>query len=177
MTFLEGRVTKLRPMELADLDGPYACWINNQAADHFSQHALFPQNIDDLRRFYDGLRANRNVLHLAIEDAGSGQHVGNISLQNIDWINRRAEFAILLGHPEAAGKGLATEASSLLLNHGFRRLNLKRVWLGVNAENQKALNLYKRLHFREEGRMREHIYSQGRYVDIVMMGLLREDFQ
>src|SRR2546425_219615 len=91
--FLSGQHVSLRPLDRADLLGPYLEWINGQAADAFTDHARFPTNADDLSRYYESLRGNRSIIHLAIIERAEGRHIGNVSIQAIDWIVRRGEFA------------------------------------------------------------------------------------
>ncbi|MBN2752918.1 MAG: GNAT family N-acetyltransferase [Rhodospirillaceae bacterium] len=176
IAFLSGTKVTLRPLERRDIDGAYPSWLNDQNSDRYTEHAIFPRNIDDILRYYEGLRTDRSILHLAIIARENGHHVGNVSLQSIDWVSRHAEFAILIGEEEARGKGFGTEAIHLTLDHGFNRLNLNRIWLGVNAENTTALTLYHRAGFKKEGLMRQHIIREGRAFDMIIMGLLASDF-
>ena len=65
----------------------------------------------------------------------------------------------------------------LLLDYAFRIRNFRRVWLETHATNERAIRAYKACGFIEEGRMREHIWLAGRFVDNVIMGVLREEWQ
>ena len=65
----------------------------------------------------------------------------------------------------------------LLLDYAFRLRNLRRVWLEVYADNERGIRAYKSCDFVEEGRMREHVWLEGRYVDNVIMGILREEWR
>ena len=51
------------------------------------------------------------------------------------------------------------------------------VWLEVHGANERAIRAYRACGFVEEGRMREHIWLAGRFVDNVIMGILREDWE
>ena len=66
------------------------------------------------------MRGSRSALVLAMVLREDDRHIGNISLQAIDWIDRSAEFAILLGDRTAWGKGYSKEAAYLICLHGFR---------------------------------------------------------
>ena len=57
-----------------------------------------------------------------------------------------------------------------------RLRNLRRIWLNVNSDNERAVRSYKAVGFVEEGRQRQHVWSNGRYIDLVCMGLLREEW-
>jgi RimJ/RimL family protein N-acetyltransferase len=62
------------------------------------------------------------------------------------------------------------------MEHGFAELNLNRIWLAVLADNVRAERLYRSLGFREEGRLRDAQYKRGRYLDVILMALLRREF-
>lgn len=81
-----------------------------------------------------------------------GVYVGNIYLTDID--NETAEYHIFIGNKDYWGKGVAKQASCLLLKYAFSVLNLKSVHLSVRKENIVAVKLYEKLGFsaeREDG--------------------------
>jgi RimJ/RimL family protein N-acetyltransferase len=101
--------------------------------------------------------------------------VGCTYLLGISWVHRSAEFAIMIGHKEHWGRGLGTRATQATLDHAFRDLQLWRVWLHVNHDNQQARRLYERVGFLHEGTLRSAAYKNGRYVDVDVMGILASD--
>jgi RimJ/RimL family protein N-acetyltransferase len=174
--FLYGEKVLLRPLESSDIDGPYSEWINDQRADMFTEHAQFPHPRESLESYRTNRSGSEECIWLAIVDRQTGLHVGNIELTQIDWVHRKAVYAIVIGDVSVHGKGLGYEASLLLLRHAFGKLNLNRVELGVHEDNLPARRLYKKLGFVEEGRHRSAFLRQGRYSDIVIMGLLAHEF-
>jgi len=104
------------------------------------------------------------------------RHVGNIALQEINWVNRSAEFAILIGDRTAWGNGYGRDAARLLLDHGFNALNLHRVHCGTFEDNETMQRLALYLGMREEGRRREAAFKDGRYVDILEFGVLGNEY-
>jgi ribosomal-protein-alanine N-acetyltransferase len=111
-------------------------------------------------------------LVLAIVAREGDVHVGNIGLHRIDWQNRCAEYGVVIGERDFWGRGIGTEATRLICRHGFDRLGLHRIWLGVFATHEVAIRMYERIGFKVEGTMREEILRDGRYLDKVIMGLL-----
>lgn len=109
-----------------------------------------------------------------IADAASGKYLGQCDLMMIDTIARKAELAIVL-LPEARGRGIAREAVQMLVRYAFDTMNLNRVFLKCAAANERALRLYEKCGFCEEGRLREDLFIEGRYVDCVLLGRLRSD--
>lgn len=177
IAFLSGERVILRPLEAVDIAGNYARWINDQAADVFTEHARLPWSIADLQRYAEAQRGIRNALHLAVIEKASGVHIGNVAIQGIDWMARRGEFVILIGDVQHQGKGFGREAASLIIDHAFKRLSLNRISLGVRADHVAAIGLYRSLGFQDEGRLREHGIDDGRPVDALLMGLLRREWR
>jgi RimJ/RimL family protein N-acetyltransferase len=64
-----------------------------------------------------------------------------------------------------------------LLEYAFRLRNVQKVWLTVNSDNERALRSYERCGFVEEGRLRKQVWNNGRYIDLVYMGVLREEWE
>jgi RimJ/RimL family protein N-acetyltransferase len=106
--------------------------------------------------------------------------IGTTSLLQIDWRNRTAEYGrLMIGDANYRGKGggFALEAEVLLMRHAFDSLNLHRVWGHVLDYNERVMNLHHKVGFKEEGRLRDHIYKNGCYYDIIAIGLLAEEFK
>lgn len=94
----------------------------------------------------------------------------------IDHRVRKAEFAILLGDRSVQGVGLGRELTRFALRYGFQEQNLSRISLDVLESNERAIRLYHALGFKDEGRLRQAQYKNGRYLDVVLMAVLREEW-
>lgn len=121
------------------------------------------QNRDKAKRF-------------AIIDATDGRMIGTTQLTGIHAINQSAEFSIVIGEKEYWNKGAGHTASRMLLDHGFRDLNLQRIYLTVLVRNTRAVHLYEKLGFVREGILRRSIYKQGLFEDQVFMSVLKEEY-
>lgn len=174
--FLEGRRVVLRGITRKDFKGSYFDWLNDGEVTRYLQSGLFPNTPEKMSGLYDSIVKNQDVLFLAIADKKSGKHIGNIKLGPINWVHRFSEYGILIGEKKFWGKGVCREATELLLNHAFRRLNLHRVRLGVVRENVSALESYKKIGFKIEGRAREQFRVDGKYHDVIFMGILDREF-
>ena len=95
------------------------------------------------------------------------------TLFNVDHVARRAMLGITIGDKACWGQGYGREAVHLLVDYGFRHHNLHRIWLEVHGRNRRAIGAYCACGFVEEGRLRQHVWSDGAYDDLVMMGILR----
>lgn len=174
--FLVGRLVYLRGLERQDISGRWFQWFNDPDVTQYMVSGAFPNSAESLTEFYETVVKNKDDLVLAIIERTTGLHIGNTGLHRIDWINRVAEFGIVVGEKAAWGKGYGTEATRLIVRHGFRRLNLHKISLGVHADHASAIHVYERVGFRQEALMREEIYRDGRYYDKVLMGLLHDEF-
>jgi diamine N-acetyltransferase len=106
-----------------------------------------------------------------------GKVIGSIGMHHRDQRSRVSAFGIGIYDPAYVGQGYGREAIDLFLDWAFRIQNYQRIWLTTWSINQRAIRCYQALGFVEEGRQRRQIYVDGQYVDAVMMGLLREEWE
>jgi RimJ/RimL family protein N-acetyltransferase len=114
-------------------------------------------------------------INLAICLNQANQHIGNIYLQNIDWVARHAEISIFIGDKEYRQKGYGQKAVEILTEYAFSELGLKRLYLFVLEENIPAIKTYKKCGFSEEGKLRNHVFKQGKFKDLLVMGLINKN--
>jgi RimJ/RimL family protein N-acetyltransferase len=170
--FLKGERVSLRPILESDLTEECRDWFNDEEACRYNSHHRFPNYDEDMRAYYEETLRSHDHLVLAIVENETDKHIGNVSLQNIDHIARSAEFAIMIGAASARGKGIGKEAMSLIVSHGFKELNLHRIYLGTSDDNVGMQKLALSLGFREEGRLRDHSFKNGKFHDGLCYGLL-----
>lgn len=108
-----------------------------------------------------------------------GRLIGTCGLKYWSWDqqNGTAELAISILDPAYVGQGYGREAINLLLDWGFRIQGWRRIWLDALAINERAIKAYRACGFAEEGRLRQHDWYNGAYVDVVIMGQLRTEWQ
>jgi RimJ/RimL family protein N-acetyltransferase len=175
--FLVGEKVMLRPLEGADLEGPYLEWLNDYEVTRFLETGTAPVSRAALQRYVDTVTQARDVVMLAIVEKESGVHVGNVKLAGIHPLHRRADLGIMLGDKQRWGRGYGRETVALMLGYGFDRLNLNRIYLGVDVDNVAAVKIYEDLGFKIEGTQRQHLFRDGAYRDRHLMGILREDYR
>lgn len=110
---------------------------------------------------------NKSV-YFAIEEIETREFAGYTSLRNINYVNLNCYFGIVL-LPEKQGRGIGKEATELIIQFGFKNLNLHKINLEVNCENLNAINLYRKLGFIEEGNLKQQFYFNQRYYDVMLM--------
>jgi [ribosomal protein S5]-alanine N-acetyltransferase len=174
MNFLEGKKTYLRPLEKEDIKGNYRKWFNDQEVCLHNTHGVFPVTTVDLEKYLDS--AVQDKLALGIFDAKSHDHIGNVSLQQIDWVSRNAEFAIIIGEKKYWRGGYGKEVANLLIYHGFIRMNLERIYCGTIESNKAMQKLAESMLMKKEGVRRGAFFVKGKYIDIYDYGLLKKEY-
>ena len=175
--FIAGRHLYLRGLESRDINPRYVRWLNDPEVNIFMATRRFPTTLEGLQGFYEKIKADSNALYFAICLKKDGTHIGNVKLDKIDWISRVAEFGILIGEKGQWGHGCGSEAAYLITKHGFFQLNLKRITIFLTEENAGALKCYERAGYQREGILREAVFLNGQYRNVVAMGQLKGEFQ
>jgi RimJ/RimL family protein N-acetyltransferase len=174
-SFLGKRTIALRAFAHGDLDA-YRRWLDDPKVTEFLEMGARPTRDADCEAFWRLANESDDAIVFAIVERKTGAVVGTCGLYLIQWICRRAQFNILIGEPAAWDKGYGSEAARLILGYAFDKLNLNSVQLGVNADNKRAIRSYEKVGFVHEGVRRQFVYRNGRYYDMVMMSVLREDY-
>jgi ribosomal-protein-alanine N-acetyltransferase len=172
--FLEGVSIVLRILTETDVQGNYSKWLNDPEITEFNSHGRFPMTIDKLKQYVRNSNESGTALVLAVVNKNTHEHIGNISLQAINWIDKNAEISFLLGEKKYWGKGIMYEAGSMLIKHGFDILNLHRIYCGTSFDNKGMQKLAEKLGFIKEGVRKEAMFKKGKYLDVVDFGLVRK---
>lgn len=174
--FLVGERIYLRSLSQEDCSGAYLQWFNDEQVCQFNGHHYFPYTFAEATAYVASVNESRRDFVVAIALRDDDRHIGNVALQNIDFISQCAEFAIVIGDKECWGQGFAQEAGRLILDHGFLALNLHRVYCGTTENNLAMRRLAEYLGMKEEGRRREAAFKNDRYLDVVEYGVLKNDY-
>lgn len=107
--------------------------------------------------------------------ADGGVPIGDVGFLGIHRVGR-AELSIAIGEKPYWSRGYGGDAICTLLRFGFGELGLRRVTLIADADNLRGIACYARCGFRQEGVLRAHRLRYGQPLDMVAMGVLREEF-
>jgi RimJ/RimL family protein N-acetyltransferase len=173
----KGERVALRSMNRDDL--PRLCEFNNDVEVELAGGGdpPLPQSLARLEAEYDQKIASggRDGAAFAIE--ADGKFIGQCALFDFDAFNHTCQLGITIGDKAYWGKGYGREAVRLLLDYAFRLRNVRKVWLTVNGTNDRAIRSYRACGFVEEGRQRAQVWSNGAYIDLVYMGVLRDEWR
>jgi diamine N-acetyltransferase len=178
-----GERIRFRAIERNDLP-TFVKWINDPDVKH-GIGIYLPFSLVDEEEWFDNMNKRPAVEHnLAIEvrettlqREETWKMIGNCGFFNHDQRNASAEFGIMIGDKNYWNQGYGTEAVRLLVMHGFQTINLNRIYLRVLETNPRAIRAYEKAGFIHEGRQRQADFREGRYIDLLVMSILRSEFQ
>ncbi|MDI7246620.1 MAG: GNAT family protein [Bacillota bacterium] len=161
---------------------PIQRWVNNENITRYLSFPLFPQSAEQTAEFPDRQLHRRGapdegIFVIALKDDPKLEYIGAVGLHNIDYRNRHCELGIVIGREDLLGKGIGREAIQLALGFAFNFLNMHKVNLRVFEYNERGRRCYLKCGFREEGRIREQRFYDGRYWDEIIMGMTGDEFR
>ena len=174
--FLIGKYVYLRPLEKEDIDMGYYHWINDPDICKFNTHHRFPVTKENLVEFIESLNNTQDKMVFAVTSNKTQQYVGNASIQNINYINRCAEIASIIGIKGHDGLAYTLESYELLIDHAFNNLNLNRIYGGTISPHIVGQKIMELLNFQKEGVRRQAMYKHNQYYDLIEYGLLKEEW-
>jgi len=173
---LTGALVRLRPLVADDAADMFASLADQEIMRLTGTHGtLTLEQVQTHCEQVPGRADRADYIIESIEHPGMAQ--GEVVLNEIDFDNHIASFRISLYGSDRFSKGMGTEATRLMLNFGFDILNLHKIELEVYAFNPRALRVYRKVGFVEEGIRRDALLWEGERVDAIMMGLLRTEYR
>lgn len=166
---LKGENIILRPLKMSDVPR-FIKWLQDPTVNKFTLRRKV--GLKEERKWIHGLKKDKNNLTFAI-DTKNGIHIGSINLYLVK-LDNNAIFDIFIGDKNYWDKGYGTNASKVIIDYGFRKLNLHKIFLDVYEYNKRAIRLYKKLGFKIEGAQRENILYNGKFYDKILMGILKK---
>ena len=171
---LKGRNVRLRPPCDGDADVRFSLGTNAEISEMYgiNKEDIKPVTREGAARWVQLFAERPYAWVIEI----NGVFAGEIRLDNVNALDKRATMAIGISNPALLGKGFGTEAITLLLKHAFGDMGLHRIGIRVLAYNKRAIRAYEKCGFIIEGRERETAYVSGSWHDDIMMGLLDREF-
>lgn len=173
--FLRGERIDLRTVEKDDIE-----FLKNNINDpkvrkDLGQHT--PYNRDKGEEFVENIADEKeDQVRLLITDSEDEERIGMISLFRVNKNSGNAEIGLWIT-PEHQEEGFGTEATKLIVEFGFDELRMHRMYARVFDDNPKSINIWEKLNFKKEGIMREASFKDGKYVNILIYGILKKEWK
>jgi len=162
---------KLRLVDEQDLDFVRELRQDPEVVKYLGSFILLNQ--EKQIQWFKSLINDKSKMYLILED--DNEKFGYVRITKIDYIHR----SVCVGgdiHKDCRGKGLSSKMFELIFDLCFNKMNMNRVWLFVLETNERAIHIYKKNGFVEEGRQRKAIYKDGKYLDYIMMSILKDEY-
>jgi RimJ/RimL family protein N-acetyltransferase len=166
----------LRAFEKEDLDTVLR-WVNDEEVTrNLSDALIYPLSRADEIKWLESVSvANPREKVFAIETLDR-ELIGSVGLHTVNWVERKAELGIMIGEKQFWGKGYGSDSMREILRIAFEKMNLNRVYLRVFENNSRAVRVYQKCGFQQEGVLREDHYTGGRYYNTLVMALLKQEY-
>ncbi len=176
---LKGNSVLLRPVNRSDISY-FLKWFNDPEVIQYLVMYLPMTEMGEEKWIEEiGTTRARTDAFFVIEAVGSegNKVIGTIGLHGISPKDHYATFGIAIGEKDYWSKRYGTEATRLIIKYGFEQLNLHRISSSAFSFNERSIRLHNKVGFKEEGRQRESIFKNGKYHDMVIFGLLRDEWK
>jgi len=173
---IRGERVYLRPGERSDIPN-FVRWLSDGETTSFLSMRA-PMSVAMEEKWFDDMLTHqgKDAYHFVICMLEDDRPIGTMALFGIDYVNGHAGIGISIGEKALWGRGLGTDAMFAILDFGFGMLRLERLWLEVYDFNKRARRSYDKCGFVLEGVERHGVFKQGRYVDVELMSMLRDEW-
>jgi diamine N-acetyltransferase len=180
---IQGEHIRLRRNERADISN-FVAWLNDPEVRRYLSFIMPVSMAYEEQWFERMLKLPAAEQPFAIEirkpfperETDAWQMIGNCSFMDVDQTARSAEVGLFIGDKSCWNKGYGTEVMRLLLRFGFGTLNLNRIFLRVDEANKGGIRAYEKAGYVHEGRLRQAVYRDGQYRDLLIMSVLRSEW-
>jgi RimJ/RimL family protein N-acetyltransferase len=173
-----GKIVRLRAVESEDWQ-TFFRWFQDTDFDRLTDSLIFPFSSEAVKKWATELALTQDPkddeFRWVIENP-NGEFVGTINTHTCDRRNGTFQYGVAI-RCEHWRKGHATEAIGLVLKFFFHEMGYQKVNVHSYAFNEGSIALHHKLGFREEGRLRSMLYSEGKYHDWIMLGMTRREFE
>ena len=171
---LQGTKCSLRPLSREDI--PHLMKLVNDIKPRETLRNVLPMTGSHIERMIEIMERCPYPTSIIFGIETDGKLIGLTSLDKINWISRNAYISIAIYDTTFWGRGIGEETTRLLLEYAFEYLNLYKINLEVYEYNERAIKLYKKIGFKEEGRLRKNNLRHEERHDVIIMGITAEEF-
>ena len=151
-------------------------WMNDfQVTDYTGRSGQITTIVRE-KEWLENSAKNTENRNFNIIESKDDKLIGTIGLEHFNWIERSAVLGIFIGDKDFRSNGYGTEAIKLLLEYGFRYLNLHSIRLNLLSINERAHKCDLKCGFKDTGRSRENVFLNGKYYDLMHMDILENEF-
>lgn len=163
---------KLHALEKEDLPFIHQLYNNAQIMKYWFEEPYY--SMAQLEENFNDSKHSEKTRQFILKR--NANKIGYIGFYNIEWIHRKAEFGIMID-PNEQGKGYANVAMELAIDYAFSILNLHKLYLVVDQENEKAIHIYKKAGFHVEAKLKDEYFINGSYHNTIIMSIFQHEYK
>ncbi|TAE30391.1 MAG: N-acetyltransferase [Candidatus Kapaibacterium sp.] len=171
---LQGNHIYLRLLTPEDVGNDYVSWMNDSEITQYLESRWSAYTLETVRAFVKAMCDSPKDFLFGMFLNATNQHIGNIKIGNVNAIHRYGDVGLIIGDKASWGKGIASEAISLVTQYGFEELNLHKLIAGMYEQNVGSYKAFLKSGYQDAGRYKAHFFYQGRYVDARFVEKCRE---
>lgn len=143
--------------------------IDNKEIKWHGKYLSKPFPLPKVKKYISHQLNIKNYIEFAI--LMNYKFVGTICIENIDKVNKKASIGYWVAKPYR-NRGIATKAVKLIVNYGFSKLKLKRIYAKVNEDNVQSRGVLEDAGFEKEGILRKNIFKDGKFYNEFYYGII-----
>jgi ribosomal-protein-alanine N-acetyltransferase len=172
---IHGRRLYLRELTADDAGERYERWLNDPEVTRYLESRFRRNTLDAIKDYVRTVGSDPDDLLLAIVLKQDDEHIGNIRLGPIDRHHRSAEVGIMLGEKRHWGRGYGSEAIAALTGHAFEELELHKLTANCYSANDGSARAFEKAGWQREGLRRGQLWSDGEWMDQILLGCVAGD--
>ncbi len=176
--YWQNELVRLRSIQESDWEGHYYNRFDTPARRLLNCEVELPPTIEEAKEFVEKfakISSDTGRLMFSIENH-DGENVGGINLNSIDEKNGTFSVGLQIDRDHRS-KGYGTAGMSIVLRYAFFERRLNKYYGHVLEGNVASATMLKKLGCVEEGRRRQMIYTNGKYYDEILFGMIKEEFK
>lgn len=152
-------------------------WMNDFQVTDYTGRTSQITTYDEEKQYLENVARDASNRIFNIVEIETDKLIGTVGLEHFKWIERSAVLGIFIGEKDFRSNGYGTEAIKMILEYGFKYLNLHSIRLDLLSINERAHKCYLKCGFKDTGRSREAIFLNGKYHDRLHMDILESEFE
>lgn len=176
---IKGKKVTLRPIQRKDFPF-FHKWFNDPEVLAFWYGQDKPRSTDWIKKHFEpiinGKRASKGWI-IEVRGKPIGYMYNTLEKNDEGEFTGRVEVDILIGEKNEWGKGYGTDALRAMIGYAFEKQKAERVFLMPRVDNKRAIHVYEKVGFKKEGIMRHFEKFEGRWIDSLMMSILKDEFK
>lgn len=171
-----GKLVRLREYRSEDIPLAKEYINSTEVRQYIEGNVPFLYTLHNEQQWYESLSPQEKTYTFAIEALESKEYIGGCGINEINYKNSIATVGIFIGNPEYLSKGYGTDAMKVLVKFIFEQMNINKIKLHVYDFNLRAQKSYEKVGFKREAVLKDELFRNGRYHDIIQLSMFKKDY-